>query len=73
MSAPASCACRVSSTASLALVAAVHAWMTTAGSIARASSIAISVSLLRSSIVSDHHSAMPLVSHSIGCRRSPTQ
>ena len=45
----------------------MHAWITVSGAIARASSIATSTSCLRSSMVSDHHSAIPLVSHSIEC------
>ena len=73
MSAPAASACCVSSTQSLADVALVHAWITTSGFTARASSIAYSTNFLRSSIVSDHHSAIPLVSQSIECPRSPTQ
>ena len=66
MSAPAASACWVSSTQSFAAAALVHAWITVSGAIARASSIATSTSRLRSSIVSDHHSAIPLVSQSIG-------
>ena len=68
MSAPCSCACSVSSTVSLAELAAVHAWITVSGAIARASSTATSSSCLRSSRVSDHHSPTPLVSQSMSWR-----
>ena len=73
MSAPCSWACRVSSTVSLADGVAVQAWMTTPGLTERPSSMAISTSFFRSSRVSDHHSPMPLVSHSMACPRSPAQ
>jgi hypothetical protein len=52
---------------------AVQAWMTTSGLAERPSSTAISSSFFRSSMVSAHHSAMPLVSHSMACPRSPVQ
>ena len=73
MSAPCSCACSVSSTQSLADAALVHACMTVAGATMPASSTATSSRRLRSSMVSDHHSPIPLVSHSMSWRRSPTQ
>src|ERR1700736_4611023 len=73
MSAPTCWACTVRSRQSLADSAAVHDWTTTSGLIARASSIATSSRRLRSAIVNDQNSATPLVTHSIGCRRSPTQ
>ena len=73
MSAPWASACWVSSRQSLAEAALVQAWITVPGAIARASSTAISSSRLRSSMVSDHHSAIPLVSQSMAWPRSPTQ
>ena len=57
----------------MADVALVHAWITVSGAIARASSTATSSSCFRSSMVSDHHSAIPLVSQSMAWPRSPTQ
>jgi hypothetical protein len=57
----------------LADIAAVQACTTTSGFRLRASSIATSNNRLRSSMVSDQNSAIPLVHHNIGCPRSPTQ
>ena len=73
MSAPAASACWVSSRVSLAELAMVHASITVSGLTARAASMATSSSFLRSSMVSDHHSAIPLVSHNMEWERSPTQ
>ena len=73
MSAPACWACSVNSRQSLAVIAAVQACTTTSGLTLRASSIATSSKRFRSSMVNDQNSAMPLVHHSIGCPRSPTQ
>ena len=64
-SAPCSWAWSVSSTHSFTDAALVQASTTVSGAIARASSTATSSKRLRSSIVSDHHSPTPLVSHSM--------